>query len=158
VLELGRQRALSIAAQAEAASLNARMAEAARQAEKRQAELESEDTVNTPPRPPIIPPLSSTILTPTPVTASDGGVNTKDLTGGEADGGRGGGVDVIKSLGQMSIREFEGDNNDPFEIASLQAINDMEVLQSVLQSPVCTTASTTPSPSSTSTFSRNTAV
>ena len=33
----------------------------------------------------------------------------------------------------MSIREFEGDNNDPFEIASLQAINDMEVLQSVLQ-------------------------
>ena len=40
---------------------------------------------------------------------------------------------VFKSLGNWSIKEFEGDAMDPFEIASLQAINDMEELQSVLQ-------------------------
>ncbi len=40
---------------------------------------------------------------------------------------------VFKSLGNWSIKEFEGDTMDPFEIASLQAINDMEELQSVWQ-------------------------
>ena len=39
---------------------------------------------------------------------------------------------VFKSLGNWSIKEFEGDVMDPFEITSLQAINDMEELQSVL--------------------------
>ena len=50
---------------------------------------------------------------------------------------------VFKSLGNWSIKEFEGDAMDPFEIASLQAINDMEELQSVLQpTPPPTTAAT----------------
>ena len=40
---------------------------------------------------------------------------------------------LVQPLGELSIKEFENYNNDPFEIASLQAINDMEVLQSVLQ-------------------------
>ncbi len=40
---------------------------------------------------------------------------------------------VIKSLGNFSLKEFEGDTTDPFEMAALQAINDMEELQSVLQ-------------------------
>lgn len=42
-------------------------------------------------------------------------------------------TDIFKSLGNWSLREFEGDAMDPFEITSLQAINDMEVLESVLQ-------------------------
>jgi len=37
-----------------------------------------------------------------------------------------------KTLTQ-SLREFEGDNNDPFEIVQLQTIDDMAELQSVLQ-------------------------
>ena len=46
---------------------------------------------------------------------------------------------IFKSLGNWSIKDFEGDTMDPFEIASLQAINDMEELQSVLQpTPVVT--------------------
>ena len=162
MLEHGKQRALSVAAQAEAASLNAKMVEAARQtnqrlAEQRQAEL---DSAGSPPSPqaPIIPTLSSTILTPTPVTttgsSSGTSINHSTGDGGSVDGA----VGAIKSLGEMSIREFEGDNNDPFEIASLQAINDMEVLQSVLQPAVCTTASAMPPPSSISTSPQTTAV
>ena len=40
---------------------------------------------------------------------------------------------IFKPLMNWSIKEFEGASTDPFEIASLQAINDMEVLESVLQ-------------------------
>ena len=40
---------------------------------------------------------------------------------------------AVKSLGFLSLKEFEGDSTDPFEMASLLAINDMEELQSVLQ-------------------------
>lgn len=71
---------------------------------------------------------------------------------------------IFKSLGNWSIKEFEGDVMDPFEITSLQAINDMEELQSVLL-PLTSTApppppavsaappppvSTAPSPATTS--------
>lgn len=56
--------------------------------------------------------------------------------------------DVFKSLGNWSIKEFEGEAMDPFEIASLQAINDMEMLQSVLQ-PMQTPA-TAPLPATSS--------
>lgn len=38
-----------------------------------------------------------------------------------------------KTLLTQSLREFEGDNNDPFEIVQLQTIDDMAELQSVLQ-------------------------
>ena len=37
-----------------------------------------------------------------------------------------------KALTQ-TVREFEGDNNDPFEMVQLQTIDDMAELQSVLQ-------------------------
>ena len=56
-------------------------------------------------------------------------------------------TDVLKSLGNWSIKEFEGEAMDPFEIASLQAINDMEELQSVLQTmytPVPSTSNASP--------------
>ena len=94
------------------------------------------------PRPPIIP--GSDILTPTPVVA----VNNTSQSGSKSDEtGQTGAAgiesdgkakmktsdDTLKSLGQLSIREFEGDISDPFEITSLQAINDMEILQTVLQ-------------------------
>ena len=51
----------------------------------------------------------------------------------------------FKSLGHFSLKEFEGDV-DPFEMASLQAINDMEELQSVLQptAPPVVVSSSTP--------------
>lgn len=39
---------------------------------------------------------------------------------------------MAATLGEMSLRDFEGDSSDPFEAASLQAINDMELLQTVL--------------------------
>ena len=51
----------------------------------------------------------------------------------------------------QTLREFEGDNNDPFEIVQLQTIDDMAELQSVLQpnSPMTSTTTcnrTTPYP------------
>ena len=48
----------------------------------------------------------------------------------------------------QTVREFEGDNNDPFEMVQLQTIDDMAELQSVLQpnstpgTPVTTSQST----------------
>ena len=60
---------------------------------------------------------------------------------------------VIKSLGNFSLKEFEGDSTDPFELATLQAINDMEELQSVLQPLLVSDDTTTPPPASTSTLS-----
>jgi len=67
---------------------------------------------------------------------------------------------VIKSLGMFSLKEFEGDSTDPFELATLQAINDMEELQSVLQPLLIndntTTSFSTPPPASTSTLSSST--
>ena len=102
------------------------------------------------PRPPIIP--SSDILTPTPVSSGNiTGSQSGDVSAqtgpasGESSGQRNLTVkenDTVASLGQMSIREFEGDV-DPFEITSLQAINDMEILQTVLQPippPIMTSA------------------
>jgi len=47
----------------------------------------------------------------------------------------------------QSLREFEGDNSDPFETVQLQTIDDMAELQSVLQPnvvPVTTTSSWQP--------------
>lgn len=44
----------------------------------------------------------------------------------------------------QTLREFEGDNNDPFEMVQLQTIDDMAELQSVLQ------PNSTPAPANTS--------
>ena len=152
VLEQARSRALSIAAEA---SLQRQQIEELqrKQQEKEEAEALAKELAK--PRPPVT--FSNDILTPTPVSSCS---NTSSSSGAAATASapllyveagtkqngntdtnaRGGSIEltaeppVIKSLGQLSIREFEGDyNNDPFEIASLQAINDMEVLQSVLQ-------------------------
>lgn len=100
------------------------------------------------PRPPIIP--GNDILTPIPVTvapsnatgsqSSSSGDETvqaaqavnSDSEGKSKTNAKEG--ESVVPLGEMSIREFEGTiNNDPFEITSLQAINDMEILQTVLQ-------------------------
>lgn len=68
---------------------------------------------------PLIPYQSSTILMPIPV-ASGGNEGPSDNL-------------LSKPLGEMSLRDFESDSNDPFENAALQAIDDMSELQSVLQ-------------------------
>ena len=79
---------------------------------------------------PLIPYQTSTILTPVPVTTenpiSDHTINSVPL-------------------GEMSLRDFEGDSNDPFETTALQAIDVFSELQSVLQQVPVTTESTTPS-------------
>lgn len=48
----------------------------------------------------------------------------------------------------QTVREFEGDNNDPFEMVQLQTIDDMAELQSVLQpnSTVAPTSTSQPTP------------
>ena len=112
------------------------------------------------PRPPIIP--GNAILTPIPVTVAtsnatgsqsgssgDETAQTGQTSIGDSEGGKSKTStkesDTVAALGEMSIREFEGNiNNDPFEITSLQAINDMEILQTVLQPippPIMTSAS-----------------
>lgn len=48
----------------------------------------------------------------------------------------------------QTVREFEGDNNDPFEMVQLQTIDDMAELQSVLQpnTTVVPTSTSQPTP------------
>lgn len=133
VLEQAKIRALSVVAEAEASR---------QQQENEQPDTEK-DLANSQPQRPVLPMFSSTILTPTPVTTTtNNGAN--NMTNETSTGVN------IKSLGQLSIREFEGDDYDPFEIASLQAINDMEVLQSVLQPTVVSTSSSSGSTASSS--------
>ena len=48
---------------------------------------------------------------------------------------------LLKPLGELSLRDFESDANDPFENAALQAIDDMSELQSVLQPELATPTS-----------------
>ncbi len=79
-----------------------------------------------------------TLMTTAAATAQSGsssgeGDSTSSLIEDETQPAAGLNKSVFKSLGNWSIKEFEGDVMDPFEIASLQAINDMEELQSVLQ-------------------------
>lgn len=146
VVEQAKTRAVSIAAEA---SLQMREIERLREANQlnESRDEESEDSMENSlpvrlpmPRPPI---PGNDILKPTPVVAfnntsqsgSDGDETSQTgSAGNEADGKSKAKVenDALKSLGQLSIREFEGDI-DPFEITSLQAINDMEILQTVLQ-------------------------
>lgn len=83
---------------------------------------------------PLIPYQSSSILTPVPVstpestqvapTSSSNNVPTLDVP-----------------LGEMSLRDFEGDISDPFETTALQAIDVISELQSVLQPETSTNTS-----------------
>ncbi len=150
MLEQSRVRTLSFIAEAEASELKTQET----QRQQQQDETENSQTVTPPqplPRPPI---FSSTILTPTQVTASPGS-NATPTSEPSAEPEHGG--STIKSLGQLSIREFEGDDSDPFELATLKAINDMEILQSVLQPTapvlVCPATATVTPPSKTNSSS-----
>ena len=69
---------------------------------------------------PLIPYQSSGILIPVPVSSETQETNSNADT-------------VTKPLGEMSLRDFEGDSNDPFESTALQAIDVYSELQSVLQ-------------------------
>ena len=149
MLEQAKNRAVSIAAEASLQMKEIERLRAANQLVESRDEESNEPTENSVPvphpisRPPIIP--SSDILMPIPVApVSSAGQSGSDsdetgqatLAGNFADGkskSKTSENDALKSLGQMSIREFEGDTSDPFEITSLQAINDMEILQTVLQ-------------------------
>lgn len=87
---------------------------------------------------PMIPYQSAGILTPVPVSSETNIV-------GNAPSGDGGSSDpLVKPLGELSIREFEGDASDPFERISLQAIDDFSELQSVLQPELTNPAPPTP--------------
>ena len=79
---------------------------------------------------PLIPYQSSTILTPIPVSTET--VTTTES--GSSD------TTVTKPLGEMSLRDFEGDSSDPFESTALQAIDVFSELQSVLQPELNNTA------------------
>ena len=59
-------------------------------------------------------------------------------------------VSVNNQTLTQSLREFEGDNSDPFETVQLQTIDDMAELQSVLQPNVAPVPTTSWQPSVTS--------
>ena len=160
VLEQAKNRAISIAAEASLQMKEIERLRAANQLVESRDEESDESVENSLPlpqplpRPPIIP--GGDILKPTPVSlvGSTGQSSSESdetgqasSAGSESDGKnkiKASESDALKSLGQMSIREFEGDSSDPFEITSLQAINDMEILQTVLQ-PMTTPPATTTS-------------
>ena len=168
VLEQAKNRAISIAAEASLQMKEIqRLRDAQQLVESRDPDsddsVENSSPVEPPqprPRPPIIP--GNAILTPIPVTvapsnatgsqSSSSGDETAQAVqtvSGDSEGKSKTNTKESESvvpLGEMSIREFEGTiNNDPFEITSLQAINDMEILQTVLQPippPIMTSAIT----------------
>ena len=74
---------------------------------------------------PLIPYQASSILTPVPVSTVPTTTNTENPNTSS--------TDLNQPLGEMSLRDFEGDSNDPFEATALQAIDDISELQSVLQ-------------------------
>ncbi len=155
VLSQARTRAQSVAAEE---SIKRQHLEEVQKQQQEREEAEAKAAKEAAPRPPV---FSNDILTPTPVTATVSRPNT----GSSTDNMNSSGEDSespkstsevemtveppFKALGQMSISEFER-TDDPFEIASLQAINDMEVLQSVLQPippPIISTPTSTQPPS-----------
>lgn len=95
---------------------------------------------------PLIPYQHTAILTPTPVATttatsknSSGGLGI----GGTADSQLGTSDTIAGKLGELSLKDFEGDANDPFEMTTLQAIDDMAELQSVLQPELVRVSATT---------------
>ena len=89
---------------------------------------------------PLIPYLSSAVLTPTRVP-SEGESNSQTSIaqgGGSSSMEAGSSVppsqqSVTQPLGELSLKDFEGDAADPFEMATLQAIDVLAELQDVLQ-------------------------
>jgi len=74
-------------------------------------------------------------------------VSSDGVKEGEGKGGGRDKLNVLKPLGELSLSEFEGDNFNPFDAASLQAINDMEVLQTISLVPVAEESSPAPASS-----------
>ena len=171
VLEMAKHRAVSIAAEHSLQMKEIERLRAANQLVESPDDLDDSVENSLPvqlpmPRPPIIP--GDDILTPTPVVAasttsqsssdSNNAAQTSLARSNAAESKlnlKKKVSDGVLSLGESSLREFEGDSSDPFEIASLQAINDMEILQTVLQpktTPPSTAVGTTPPiPASTNT-------
>ncbi|XP_003387213.1 PREDICTED: leucine-rich repeat extensin-like protein 5 [Amphimedon queenslandica] len=81
---------------------------------------------------PLIPYQNSTILTPVPAPSD----STAQLDPPVANVSTSTAID--KPLGEMSLRDFEGES-DPFEVTALQAIDVYSELQSVLQPQTSTT-------------------
>ena len=138
MLAQARSRALSVAAEE---SLKRQQIEEVQRQQREREEAEAKAAQESAPPQPLMV-FGNDILTPTPVCSSNNlnnGSTSDNQQNSDSDSPRStSGIEVtmeppIKSLGELSIREFEANTDDPFEIASLQAINDTEVLQSVLQ-------------------------
>ena len=92
---------------------------------------------------PLIPYHHTAILTPVPVaTAMATSQNSPggSIITGTAGSQQGTANTVASTLGELSLKDFEGDANDPFEMTTLQAIDDMAELQSVLQPELARTS------------------
>ena len=89
---------------------------------------------------PLIPYLSSAVLTPTRVPSSEGGDGSQTTIsqggGGNVTGSSTGAPashqSITQPLGELSLKDFEG-AADPFEMTTLQAIDVIAELQDVLQ-------------------------
>ena len=106
---------------------------------------------------PLIPYQHTAILTPVPVTTttatskhSSGGLDVTGMTGSQQETSD----TVASALGGLSLKDFEGDANDPFEMTTLQAIDDMAELQSVLQPELARTSAVSTASNSVSHSSR----
>ena len=106
---------------------------------------------------PLIPYHHTAILTPVPVATatavsknSSGGSDVSGMTGSR----QGTSYTVATTLGELSLKDFEGDANDPFEMTTLQAIDDMAELQSVLQPELARTSAVSTASDSVSHSSR----
>ena len=133
-------RALSLAAEAQVREKREQAEEGNRRREAATAAEWAKVTTSTAAlAPPLIPSPApnSTLAQQTPPTSTADGTTT--ATPPKTDSNSGihikDSADVLKPLGQMSLIEFEGDNFNPFDTASLQAINDMEVLQTISLAP-----------------------
>lgn len=155
--EQARHRAVSVAAEA---SLKRAQVQALLQQQQQQQEEQDAAPPDLPHPPlllsseiltptPVAPPISQNSPTMGDARGKGSAVMTQQASSSNGEGGSSSSLieddkkpaatsdhvtneAVFKSLGNWSIKEFEGDVMDPFEITSLQAINDMEELQSVL--------------------------
>lgn len=97
---------------------------------------------------PLIPYLSSAVLTPTRVPSSEG-EGSQSIAQGNSSTVPGSSVpasqqSITQPLGELSLKDFEG-AADPFEMTTLQAIDVIAELQDVLQPSSSVATSATPS-------------
>ena len=139
VLEQARIRTISLAAEAQAREKREKTEEEKQRIEAAAAAERAKVTTSTAELPPpLIPsPAQQHTFTKTPPTNKTDASETQQPENGDSssaihikDFGN-----IIKPLGEMSFSEFESDNFNPFDTASLQAINDMEILQTISLAP-----------------------